>query len=102
GRESHRHWSVRSDRRLDDVLAGHEAKNSELADVVADGRASRVHELSLSVGELITHRVHLRVGDRIAELVTDAARNHASSGQAEIDRVEHLAIRRVERLAGFE
>ena len=64
--------------------------------------APGVDELALSVDELIAQRLHLHVGDRIAELVGDAAGNGAAARQAEIDLVEHLAGGDVERLARLE
>ena len=64
--------------------------------------SARHDELTLPVDELIAHRLHLHVSDRIAELIGDASGDGAAARQAEIDFVEHLAGCDVERLARLE
>ena len=87
---------------MNHVFAGHEAKEAVFAQIVGALRASGIHQLPFAIHELITKRLNLHVGQRIAVFVGDAPRDDAPARQAEIDLVEDLPVSEVERLARFE
>ena len=93
---------VLSQRCTDDVVAGHQSENAVLPEVVRLCHASGIHKLPFAVDELIPHGLHLHVGDRIAELICDAASDDAAARQAEVELVDRLPVGDIERLSAFE
>src|SRR6185436_15166917 len=56
----------------------------------------------LAVCKLIAHGLYGRVGDRIAELIGDSARDDAAARETEISFVERRRLGEIQRLAGLE